>query len=213
MSFRIVPLLVLLAFSSDASAGRFPKGMIEITDVNDAALGPVLDKVDSLVAAGEKTVMFRINSYGGNVAAGLDFIQAIEEFQKKGVKVICVVDTKAMSMGFAILQAVCNERLMTKRSVLLAHKASTQIKGNDVDVEEDLEFLRALDRSMAEVCAARLKISVEEYRAKISTKDWTMAWQEAKKIGAVDGIVAPKDLPPLYELEMASPLPFLFLPF
>ena len=209
-------LLALLTFSSDAlAAPRFPKRMIEISEIDDAPLAAVLAKVDELVAAGDRTIMFRINSYGGGVAAGYDFIQSIEEHQKRGVKVICVVDTKAMSMGFAFLQGFCDERLMTKRSILLAHRASTGLKGNVDKIAEELQYMLALDNALAEVCAGRLKISIAEYKAKVAHGDWTLSWEEAKKVGAIDGTVNPRDLPPVLELPASTILPFgLFgLPF
>lgn len=207
---RFLPLLLLLtscATTNPASAATramstpYPSGMIEIKDVDEASLIPVTKKFDELVAQGDKTIMFRINSFGGSIFGGLDFIQHIEEAKKQNrIFVYCVVDTKAMSMGFAFLQSFCDERLMTKRSVLLAHNGSTMARGNSDQIEEARQMILALSEALAEQCAARLKISVKEYKAKIEKNAWTMAWEEALKVGAIDGTIDPMLLPPLHEL-------------
>jgi hypothetical protein len=61
-----------------------------------------------------------------------------------------------------------------------------------------LAYLEALDRAMAEMCAARLFISVEEYRAKVFGRDWTLDYNDALDVGAIDRVVDPMTLPPLY---------------
>ena len=213
---RLIPLLLCLVTSFGCSAHaaserKFPEGMIELSDIHEDELAPAVKKVEELVAAGSKEVMFRINSYGGAVFDGMEFIQAIEEHKKAGVRVICVVDFKAYSMGFAILQAVCDERLITKRSTLLAHKVSSGVKGNADAIEEELQSLRAWDLALAELCADRLKMSTEAYQEKVSRGDWTLAWKEALEVGAVDGVIDPKRLPPVYKLEAAEVNPFRFL--
>jgi ATP-dependent protease ClpP protease subunit len=198
------------ATESKYPAAKYPDGMIEIRDINSADLYGPKTKMDELVKAGEKTLMFQINSYGGSIFQGWDFIQAVEQHKKKAkVKVVCAVDVKAYSMGFAFLQSFCDERLMTKRSTLLAHNGSTQVSGTSEDLENELQFMRALDIALAATCAKRLHMTPEEYAAKTKGKDWTMSWEEALKAGAVDGTVDEDDLPPLYDLPKQSTFNFL----
>jgi ATP-dependent protease ClpP protease subunit len=184
-------------------------GMIEIGDVTEDDLAPARAKFDERVAAGDKVVTFRLNSFGGSVFDGMDFIQYVENAKKvNGVHVQCVVDSKAMSMGFAFLQSFCDERLMTKRSLLLAHNSSTRAQGTAEEIENQVKFSRALDAALAEVCAKRLKMPVAEYKAKIAHSDWTMAWEEALQVGAVDGTVDEATLPPLFPLAAKEENPF-----
>lgn len=63
---------------------------------------------------------------------------------------------------------------------------------------EDVAMLNALNEALAEIEGGRLKISVEEYKAKIAKRAWIMNWQEALDVGAVDGIVSPNSLPTVY---------------
>lgn len=200
--YRLAFLTLLAA--APVLADRFPAGMIEITDFGDAELAPVLEKATELVDKGDKTLLFRINSFGGSIFAGMDLILAIEDLKKRGVTVQCVVDFKAMSMGFVFLQSVCDERLMTKRSTLLTHNGSTSTRGTVEQIQEDAQLLAALNESMASTCADRLGMGLDEYKAKIAPGAWTMAWREALAVNAVDDIVDPADLPPLHRLAEAQ---------
>jgi ATP-dependent protease ClpP protease subunit len=183
-------------------------GMIEIGAVTAEDLAPAKAKFDELVKAGDKTVLFRINSFGGSVFEGIDFLQYIENTKKtQGIHVQCVVDTKAMSMGFVFLQSFCDERLMTKRSVLLAHNSSTRLQGTAEEIEKALKFSRALDAALAEICAKRLHMSVAAYKKKIAHNDWTFGWEEALKVGAIDGTVDEDSLPALYPMEPVAENP------
>lgn len=185
-------------FSYDQGPGK----LITIEDFGRSELEPVKAMFDERVAAGDKEIFFRINSFGGSIFAGNDLLLHINDVKRsKGIQVRCVVDFKAYSMGFVFLQDACDERLMTKGSTLLAHNGASEVRGTAVQMREEAEFLDALNDSMAEVCADRLKISVEEYQEKIAYKNWTMSWKEAQRLGAIDGTVARKDLPPAYTLK------------
>jgi ATP-dependent protease ClpP protease subunit len=178
-----------------------PGWLINIGTVGDADLAPVLKKFDERVAAGDKEIFFRINSFGGSVFDGMDFIMHVEDAKRtSGVHVKCVSDVKSMSMGFAFLQSFCDERLMTKRSILLAHNSSSEARGTVEQIENQLRLSHAINESLATVCAARLKIPLADYKAKIAHGDWPMNWEEAIQVGAVDGTVDPAGLPPVYKL-------------
>lgn len=187
-----------------------PPGMIQVTDITDAELAPVINKIDSLVRDGETRIMLRLNSWGGSIFSGLDFIQKIEEHQKAGVHFTCVVDTQAMSMAFVILQAACDHRLMTKRSVLLAHNGRMATGGTADELKEIAEVLNALDEAMASIIADRMEMPVEEYKAKVKGKDWILPWTDALLYNAIDGTVDPKVLPPVYMLA-PPPMPLFIL--
>lgn len=180
------------------------KGLIEVSDIGGDELTPVLKKFDERVTAGDLEIMFRLDSYGGSIFAGLDFIQHVEDATRnKGILVTCVVDTKAYSMAFVILQSgACTSRLMTERSTLLAHNGRTTVKGTAVDIESEAKFLRALDESMASLVVKRMgTLSLSDYRYKVEGKDWTMASTEALEVNAVDDVVDPELLPDAFALD------------
>lgn len=176
-------------------------GVVEINDVTGPHMRAALGKARELVAQGDREIWFNINSFGGSVFAGWDFIQGVEGLIKTtpGLKTVCVADVKAYSMGLAILESgACGRRLMTKRATLLAHNASTSSEGNANTLESDAMFLRALDRSLAETIASRMGMSYADYAERVRTGDWSMSWADAVKYRAVDGIMDPKDIPPPY---------------
>lgn len=211
--FRLAALVSLLVAASPLSdtdrepadppdAAEAPDasyGMIELGDFDEDHLPDVTRLFMQAYARKDPVVTFRIDSFGGSVFDGLDLIQLVTDARAEGMRVRCVVDTKAMSMGFVFLQAACDERYMTKRSVLLSHNASTSTRGDLGDIEEAAELLRALNDSMASVCASRLGMPLAEFREKIRDHAWIMSWEEALAVGAVDGVVDPLVLPPLFE--------------
>lgn len=140
-------------------------------------------------------VVFEIDSPGGQIMLGLKFIKEINHYRKQGLKTVCVVDPYAASMGFVFLQAACDVRLMTKGAVLLAHRGSAGAEGTVEEMEESVQFLQAMNFALSEIEAARLNITVEEFRAHIEKHAWTMGWAEALQIGAIDGTVDAMDLP------------------
>jgi len=201
----LAALSVLLIPCCAASSAHRVKvahaGMIRIGDVEPETLAGVQELFDMRVRAGDRNILFRIDSFGGSIFDGLDFMQHVEDAKKRNnITVTCVVDTHAMSMGFVFLQDFCDTRLMTKRSVLLAHNGSARAAGTSEEMKRTAKFLEEISNALSEVCAARLNISVAEYKAKIQHADWVFGWEEALAVGAVDGVVNVSDLPPDFSL-------------
>ncbi len=203
MRIALVTLAVLTAGCATAQSISAPPapppsgGMIRVQDFTTEDLAGPQSLFDALVYSGEKHVTFNIDSYGGSIFAGFEFIKHVESFKKQhGVTTTCIVDVKAYSMGFAFLQSgACDERLMTKRSTLLAHGGSTRLQGNAEDLKSGLAFLQNLDRALAEMIAGRMGMPVANYLARVKGTDWTMSWADAVGFNAVDGTIDAKDLP------------------
>jgi ATP-dependent protease ClpP protease subunit len=105
--------------------------------------------------------------------------------------VVCVVDGKAMSMAFYILQT-CDVRLMTKRSYLMVHQPIAQgiEDSQPVPLENRLRRLQAIDNAMMQQYVKRMKISAKELRARIDGgREYYLNSDDAVKAGAVDGVV------------------------
>lgn len=182
---------------------ELPGLMIQVGAFDEAHLKPALDKFNERVAAGDKKILFKVNSNGGSLFEGMEFIQTMEDVKKStpGLIVECTVDWRASSMGFLFLQSeVCDQRFMTKRSFLLAHNGSTSAEGGVEELQQAANRLRTFNKAMAEIGSKRLKISKEEYLSKISRMDWTMDWTEALRVGAVDAVKDSKTLPACYKL-------------
>jgi ATP-dependent protease ClpP protease subunit len=199
------------AHASSLISYKFPEKAIEITDIDEVNLGPVVKKFDERVAAGDKVIMLQINSFGGSIFDGMDFIQHVENAKKlNDIQIQCVVNSKAMSMGLVMLESnACDIRLATNYATILAHNGSSGARGTIDEIEESAEILKVLNENMAEIIGNRLTIGLRAYKKKIERRAWTFGPKEALEVGAIDEIVDSKDLPPLYELPPILTLNFL----
>lgn len=174
--------------------------MIPVGNFEESEIVPAAQALMTQVADGERQVFFRIDSFGGSVWLGLKFIQLVDEARKAGVRVSCVVDGKAMSMGFVFLQAACDDRWMTRHSVLLAHQGSSAAAGTAEELREAADILDSINTALAATCAERMGMSVQSFLARISKRAWVMASPAALRAHAVDGLVSASDLPPVLSL-------------
>jgi ATP-dependent protease ClpP protease subunit len=166
-------------------------------EVNDASMAALALAIDSEVARGRKDVFLVLNSPGGTVSAGLDFIFAVEKYkQAKHITFTCAVDGMAASTAAVIFEAVCDQRLMTKRSLLLFHGARMgQAGGTQEQMEEAVETIRVLNEIMAALVAPRLGMTEPEFLERIHGRDWLLSWRDAEKRKAIDGVIEPAQLP------------------
>lgn len=143
-------------------------------------------------ASAAKQITIMIDTMGGSSDAGRTIAQSIEKAAKRAA-VTCIVDGQALSAGFYILQS-CPVRILTKRSLLMAHEPWLGGGGmggtHRADAIRALELIDAEARAYAEQCAARLTITSDEFLAKIRNRDWWISPMEAAKLGAVDQVVA-----------------------
>lgn len=149
-----------------------------------------------------KAILLEINSPGGSVYAGMKLAKVIEMFGLSGTPVTCVVDGVAASMAFYILQA-CQARIMTDRSILMAHEPSMSpgsAKADDLKTGSDV--LVKLGHAMAHHEARRMKVTVEQFEERIKGKDWYMTDDDATEVGAVDKVAT--SVNEVYE-EMIAP--------
>lgn len=120
---------------------------------------------------GDRVIL--INSPGGQVDLGTDFINAmIQERTKQHEKIICVVDKNAHSMAFNIL-TYCDVRLFTPGSRMVVHKIAAVI---GCEENQNLRFTSKTLRGLAD----DLQSSDEEFRVNnakamgISLKDYDL---------------------------------------
>lgn len=156
--------------------------------VNDTSVKKLSDTLDEVNEAGVEVIVLELATPGGSMPAGQEMARVIE---RSKAPVHCVVDGDTASMGFYVLQS-CKERMMTKRSTLLAHEPrySAVDGGNQTDMKNHQDMLHAASENMLEHEAARLKVSKEELRKRTEHgQDWIMLYDEALKVGAVDDVV------------------------
>jgi len=174
-------------------------------EINEESAGKTIEFLHQAPLNGFDVVVIEWNSPGGEVLSGFELAKAIED---SIIPVVCVVDGQADSMAFYILQS-CHVRLMTRRSMLMVHKA--RIGGApsiDPIVNANRKILLdALNFAMAEHITERMCITRDELLEKISVLDWWMNWEDALKVGAVDGVVrSTKDVIEWYKFSLSMPL-------
>lgn len=153
----------------------------------------VLSYMSAVEAARDKEadhVVVVFNTHGGELDAAQGIVLRIDHARTLGIKTYCVVDGDAWSAGFYIMQS-CDRRYMTKRSVLMAHQVAITVRMHPgQDPKNASASLEAMSLAVSEQCARRLKITIEDYLARVADNGeiW-LNWKQAIEIGAVDEIV------------------------
>lgn len=155
-------------------------------------LGPIdSDSADvfvrTLEACKGKRVVVEINSPGGSLFAAMEMQKAIE---RHSAAVFCVVDGMAASAAFVTLQS-CTSRYATARSLLMAHHASLTCQGQEQEMKNCGEALRAIDEGLSAHCAKRMEMSREDFESHVSNgREWYMSLFDGLKFKALDGEAA-----------------------
>lgn len=196
---RLATVASLVLFCSTCFAARPDVALLRSKDAAVGYLyldGPITEKsadltikrLEKLASTDAGAVVMEINSPGGEVDAGFKLARTMENLS---VPVVCVVDGEAASMAFYLLQS-CTVRFMTARSTLMAHGVSYRIANTQGNAEQFSEMSDALKASTLAVVmhvSARMKVTPEQFAAKIAGRAWYMAYKEALEVGAVDSVV------------------------
>jgi ATP-dependent protease ClpP protease subunit len=193
-------LLSLLASVLLTVSPTEAKGTILVPDFEETPIAEATHLFDARVAAGDHVVLFKIDSHGGDVELGQDFIHHIREVKNAtGVHVLCLVSWKAYSMGFLFLQGACDERYAEQDAVLMAHGVATGAQGKADNIASAAAAMEALNDSGAAWCAKRMGITKAAYRAHTDHTDWWMSADKALELHAIDGILYGVDVPPPFK--------------
>jgi ATP-dependent protease ClpP protease subunit len=124
-----VLVLVLALFScyvqAETAVDKSKAFLIEGV-IGGGNLEPVVTGISDLVANGGKEVHLIINSPGGEIVTGFQFLNVMDSYRAQGVKFKCFVTNIAASMAFQIL-VHCDERYTLNYSFLLWHRASVGV--------------------------------------------------------------------------------------
>ena len=152
--------------------------------VSDASADQLVALIEAADVRGLEGMVIEMNTPGGSVDAGRLIARAIETAH---TPIYCIVDGDAASMGIYILQS-CPQRLMTKRSMLMAHDPSLRAQGQEQDMLDAANMLKATGDALAEHVCSRMKMSFKECRAKFNGKEWWFGYDEALLVGAIDRV-------------------------
>jgi ATP-dependent Clp protease, protease subunit len=147
-----------------------------------------LVKIDQMSGTKEP-INLVINSFGGEIYAGLTLISKIEELQDDGYEINTIISGCAMSMGSAI-SIIGTNRKAYRYSTIMIHQPSSSTFGCLKDQQEDIRETERMWELMKKIIKENSNITEEQleniYQHK---KDWYMNAEEALELGVIDEIM------------------------
>jgi ATP-dependent protease ClpP protease subunit len=118
-----------------------------------------------------------INSPGGSIYAGLDFIRFAKDIPN-----LHTVSIFAASMASAIVEALPGKRYAVEGSIMMFHRAKGAFSGQfaDGEVEQRLKLWRQIVESMEITNATRIGISLKEYKDRVKDEYWVYGSDNVK---------------------------------
>lgn len=110
-----------------------------------------------------------MDSPGGSIAAGDNFIA-----YAKTIPNVETISLFAASMAAGIVESLPGRRHVTENGILMFHRARGTIEGQfeDGEMEKQLEFYKAIVRTMEQRNADRIGITLADYKAKVKDEWW-----------------------------------------
>lgn len=190
-------ILIVIASSVNSVSNSQVEGMIELNHNNTLLIRTGVDE-DSILKLQQELVQLNtkrgskdypiylvLDTPGGSVYAGDQFIQFL-----KGYKNIQTITIFAASMGAMIVELHAGKRFITDNGILMFHRASGRFEGQfeEGELESQLNFWKAMIRSMEDSVAKRVGLSLEEYKRYIKD-EWWLRGEKAISMGAADEVI------------------------
>ena len=198
LSFIVTSTLVSLTSFAEAPKKKFlrldPNRTINIS-------GPIKNlskhskRMLKLSENNKKSIYVIIDSYGGNVLGGVEFIQSIDRVRSRGIRVKCVVTGASMSMATHIL-AACSHRYALPTSLIMWHPMAISVafaRLTEVNTEQMNQQLQLMSRYLDLRLRSALGISESKYR-KYEKGEYIMFAADIKKRVAPDFLSIVEDV-------------------
>ena len=132
-----------------------------------------------------KPIYIVINSPGGSVYAGLNFIT-----YAKSICNLHTISIFAASMASAIVEQLPGSRLGVENNVMMFHRAKGSFRGQfeEGEVESRLALWKKIVRSMEQKSADRIGITLKDYKKRITSEWWTYG-EDSVSSNIIDKIV------------------------
>lgn len=208
---RLLFALVCLAFSPVVLGKEVvelgPDNLVRLVgEISDASASAFIQELYT-VSVKSPVVSVYIDSPGGDVLAGIRMIDAVVGLKavRPGVKLVCFAQT-ASSMAFVFFQTACDRRVVSDFSLLMSHQASLGVRGKAGEIETRMDLVRQLLSVLDVRVAARLGLSVEDYRTKI-VNDWWLVGTKALDVRAADVLGVAACLPEVKQCPLVYVVP------
>lgn len=160
------------------------KNIYIIGEINDELAADVSRQITEAKNAEVTKIIFKINSGGGSVIAGLSMYDEISALE---------CETEAVILGMAASSATyptlaCDKVLMMQNGSFMIHRARGGVQGTMEEMERDLEFLEEVENRFIAIYCAKTGISQEEVIAMMDKTTYMNA-QQALELKFIDEIV------------------------
>lgn len=157
--------------------------------INGPSIAKAIVKLTKIDLSFETELYVFIASHGGSVSAGNNLIEQMRFLKSQNHTIVCIVD-HAYSMGFVILQ-YCDTRLITPTSSVMQHqmslpKGSGGVWGSFENMKSYMDYLDQVSAQMDNDQAARLNMSLHDFKNKIA-HDWWLHGDNIIENGVADG--------------------------
>lgn len=174
----------LYRFDGDVSKSSVTRCMTKLTEWSRLDLGCDMEIVFS--------------SPGGGIVSGFELFDFIQSLRHKGHKITTGSLGYAASMAGILLQAG-DIRWVGHQSWVMIHRASFGAVGKTFDVEDEVKFVKRIEKRILDIFVSRSKLSKTKIQRNWNRKDWWIDADECLDLNLVDevrGILLEHDHPP-----------------
>lgn len=183
------------------------KSIYIVGEINDELATEVSRQITDAKNANVDKLVFKINSGGGSVIAGLSMADEIASLN---------CETEAVILGMCASSATypalaCDRVLMMRNGSFMIHRARGGVQGTVEEMERDLEFLEEVENRFIAMYCAKTGLSPEEVVAMMDKTTYMNA-EQALELKFIDEIVGKEntlfnvsDIELINQLEVEEP--------
>ncbi len=123
--------------------------------------------------AGEE-INLEIDSWGGDVAAGLGIASLLRQASKDGHKTTAHVIGVACSMA-SVLACSCDRLIMDSDSLMCIHLPWTVLQGNAEDMRKEIEVLDKYTQALISIYKTKFDLSEDDILKLLKDETWILA--------------------------------------
>lgn len=156
--------------------------------VDSASVGKCIDQLSFWMRTKpNKPIEIQFNSPGGSIIDGLALWDFLTKVKSAGHHLTTSAIGYAASMAGILLQAG-DTRVIGAESWLMIHEASFSMGGKTGEVEDRVDWIKAIQKRFLHIFADRSHMTVRQLDSKWKRKDWWVDSTEALKLGLVDEV-------------------------
>ena len=142
---------------------------------------------DSLESIGNRKLLIKLNSYGGDAFEGIEIYNYLKSLKNKVVVEVTSIAASAAS----IIAMGADEIRMSNGSQLMIHEASTFAVGTKSEMQKTLNALKSMDNSIVDIYHERTGLDKTEILQLMEEETWFTS-EEAVKYKFADNVITTK---------------------